>query len=240
MSDAPEPETAAPPEPPPREVNRTKGKLAGKKRGPPKGYRKGIPRTATPRTQADAGSPEMEMAPAPPPPTYSEMPRDSGSFQPEYDGPGVRLSREDRDTNQFEIPAAVRRKLTNAGWDWSFKVITIYNQPVDATELMVADKAGWRPAKVKDFPELMPRGTSPDSTVDRHGQRMFIRPAHLTREAQQDDYNFANAQMNNRMAASREGKSLNTGEQGLADMGNIVRPVQIGLEIQGEYGSHGV
>ena len=246
---APTAEPFPPPDPAPRQVDRTPGPHRaawgtktrnGKpiKRDAP--IRKAPARTAETRTAADVPRPELEMEAAPPPQvSYSNMPRDTEAFEPEYDGTAKRLSREDRDTNQFEIPSAVRRKLTNAGWDWCWQVITIFGQPVDGTQLMIADNAGWRPAKAKNFPELVPRGTSPDSVVERHGQRFFIRPAHMTMKAKQEDYDFAQAQMNGRMQATRAGVGI--GENGgpsLADMGRVVQPVPITFEMEGEFGSH--
>jgi hypothetical protein len=194
-------------------------------------------RSATPRTAADAqpAGPSMFDTPIP----ASRMPRDSGAFTPEYDGPTERISRVDRDTNQFELTPQVQQKLRNSGWSWAFKVMTVYNQPVDGTELLTAANAGWRAAKAKDFPTEVPPGTDPNGTVERFGQRLFIRPAHMTRQAQDEDYRFANAQMQSRMSATQEGKSVRSDEEGLADMGRIVRPVPIKLEMEGESGTHG-
>lgn len=235
----------------PRPVDRTPGKFSssGKKMGRPPGStnkapRQAVPRQATPRvveqrTAEDVVSAASFMAPAPPPISHFAMPRESSEFRPEYDGPGERLSREDRDTNQFELPPGTRQKMVNAGWDWSFKVIAIYGQPVDGTELLMVHNAGWRPARAKDFPELVSPGTEPSATIDRHGQRMFIRPAHMTHAAQEEDYRFAQAQMKGRMQASTEGRSLRSGEEGLADMGNVVQAVPIALKVEGETGTHG-
>lgn len=213
-----------------RRENLRKGreKAAAKRRDAP-------PRTAESRTVKD--TPAMAAAPSPIP--SSRMPRDSGSFSPEYDGPTDRVSRVDRDTNQFELPAALRTKMRNAGWDGTYKVVRILNQPVDGTELLVAANAGWRPAKAKDFPELVPPGTPPEDPVDRFGQRLYIRPAHMTRAAQIEDERFANAQMQSRITASKEGRSVRSDEESLADMGRVVRPVHIALEVEGESGTHG-
>lgn len=193
-------------------------------------------RKTAPRTAEDAASSTESIFAAIP---QSRMPRDSGTFTPEYDGPTERISRVDRDTNQFELTPSVQSKLRNAGWSWAFKVMTVYNQPVDGTELLTAANAGWRAAKAKDFPTEVPPGTDPSGHVERFGQRLFIRPAHMTRQAQDEDYRFANAQMQSRMNQTQEGKSVRSDEEGLSDMGRIVRPVAIDLKVEGESGTHG-
>ena len=228
----PEIEIQAPP------VYRTPGRYAsGKKPGPAKGTkykRNAAHRTApAPRTADDAriASP---MSPIP----SSRMPRETEAWAPEYDGPVERVSRLDRDTNQFELSKPVQKRLARARFSWGWKVTTVYNQPVDGTELLAASNAGWRPAKAKDFPEEVPPGTDPNSTIERFGQRLYIRPEHLTRQAQNEDYQFAQAQMQSRMNATQEGRSVNSSEESLSDLGKLVRPVAISLEVQGESGTH--
>lgn len=230
--DGPQIEIQAPP------VNRTPGRFAsGKKPGPAKGYkqkRKAQLRTAPQRTADDVQAPAPRMSAIP----ASRMPRDTDAWTPEYDGPVERVSRLDRDTNQFELSKPVQKRLTRAKFSWGWKVTTVYNQPVDGTELLAASNAGWRPAKAKDFPEEVPPGTDPNATIERFGQRLYIRPEHLTRAAQNEDYQFAQAQMKSRMTASQEGRAVNSNEESLADMGKLVRPVAISLEVQGESGTH--
>lgn len=169
------------------------------------------------------------------------MPRETEGFHPEYDGPKERTSRIDRDTNQFELSPPLKVKLRAAGWDATWKVITVYNQPVDGVELLVADNAGWRAARAKDFPSEVPRGTDPHALVERFGQRLYIRPMHMTRAAQDEDRRFADAQMQSRMVANQEGRRVGPDQDSpaLADMGHIVRPVAIKLEMEGETGTHG-
>jgi hypothetical protein len=219
-----------------RVENLAKARAAGAKQRAEK--RASEPRTATPRTAATAApvarAPEAQS---------SRMPRDSGLFSPEYDGPTARPSRDERDVNKFEPPAKTLKKLKLSGWDVAWKVTTIFNQPVDGVELLEATNAGWRPAKAKDFPELVPTGTDPNGTVDRFGQRLYIRPAAMTRQAIADDYNRANEVMKSRMAANQEGARIgssgDTDDPALSDMGRIVRPVAISLEVEGEMGTHG-
>lgn len=213
-------------------------KAAGKKRGP---YQKRTveQREAETRTAADAGSGGIFDAPT----AGIRMPRETGEFNPEYEGPGERMSRLDRDVNQFELPKSLRTKLRNAGWDAAYKTVKVLMadiQEVDSTEIRAAYSAGWRPAKAKDFPELCVPGTNPDATIDNNGQRLFIRPLTLTRKAQEEDLQFANQQMQSRMQATTEGRSVLSNEEGLSDMGKVVRPVHIALEVQGETGTHGV
>jgi hypothetical protein len=215
-------------------VDRSRGPFAQRGAAPKKSVsRKAPTRSTPPRGAADARADDIFGAGAP-----ARMEREQG-FNPDYDGPKERVSRVDRDTNQFELPAALQRKLVTAGWSWAFKVITVYNQPVDGTELLVAENAGWRAAKAKDFPELVPKGTSGDSPVERFGQRLYIRPASMTRQAQNEDYQFANAQMQNRMRANVEGARLgseNGNDPALSEMGRVVRPVHITFNREEEFG----
>lgn len=232
---APQVEIQPPPSSP--TPNRTPGRFATakKKPGPAKGFkRKAAARTAPPLRTADDVQTPVRVSPIP----ASRMPRDTDAWQPEYEGPVERISRVDRDTNQFELSQAVQKKLKRGGWSWAFKVVTVYNQPVDGTELLAAQNAGWRPAKAKDFPEEVPPGTDPNAAVERFGQRLYIRPERMTRQAQDEDYRFAQAQMQSRMTASQEGKSVRSDEESLSDMGRVVRPVAISLEVQGESGTH--
>lgn len=212
-------------------VVRTRGPYhthATKKTGARKGYqRKAVPRAA--ETRADVPLPQAPR-----------MTRVDEGFQPDYDGPTRRPTRDDRDVNKFEPPAAVLQKLRVSGWSVEWKVITVYNQPVDGTDLLEAQNAGWRPAKAKNFPELVAAGTDPEGPVERFGQRLYIRPAEMTRQAQLDDYNRAQEVMKSRMGATQEGRSVRSDEEGLSDMGRVVRPVAIQLNVEGESGTHGV
>jgi hypothetical protein len=221
--------------------DRTKGplwqaSLAAARQG---ASRVSVQRTAAQRTEDDVSgheAPQMARQES------RDMPRDSGAFSPEYDGPGERMSRLDRDVNQFELPAKLRRKLHNAGWDACYKVVKVMLadvRDVDGTELRAAFSSGWRPAKAKDFPELCMPDTGPNDSIDNNGQRLFIRPLHLTHKAQEEDRKYADAQLQSRMVASQEGRSVIGNEESLADMGRIVRPVAIKLEMEGETGTYG-
>lgn len=237
FSDTPSPYSSSPP-------MRNPGPLL-RAAAPKKGWPKGKPRTATVRTEPIRTEDDVSSAAASMGQVQVEqgirMPRESGEWSPEYDGPGERASRLDRDTNQFELPRVVRERLRNAGWDASYKVVKVLLadvNEVDGTELRAAYGGGWRPAKAKDFPEIVMPGTPPNATIENNGQRLFIRPLHLTHKAQAEDEKFAHAQMRSRMEASQEGRLVKGDEEGLSDMGRIVRPVHIQLDVEGESGVH--
>lgn len=195
------------------------------------------PRRSPPRTAADIphAAPRFET-----PQTESRTARrDDGMFSPDYDGPAERISRTDRDVNQFELPKDLLTKMHRSGWDARWIVITVLNQPVDGTELLTAHNAGWRAAAAKDFAALVPPGTAPKSAVERFGQRLYIRPLHMTRKAQAEDAAAAREAMQSRMAASQEGRLIRNDEEGLSDMQRLVRPVSISLEVEGEAGTRG-
>jgi hypothetical protein len=155
------------------------------------------------------------------------------SFAPLYEGTGTRANRDSRDVGQFEIPERVRR----AGWDGQWMARTIYGEPIPGSQTLAIRRAGWAPAKAKDFPEFVPDDANPDENVVLDGQQLFIRPLNLTHRAQTEDYRTAVAQQESRMQATRDGRSLDPDAEGLADMSRVVRTVPITLEVEGETGS---
>jgi len=146
------------------------------------------------------------------------------------EGPVTRVSRNDRQINNFPVPASGKKP----GRDYMYITITVLGEPVTTPPITEFYEGGWRPEKAKDWPTVVAPGTPPDAPVDRLGQRLFSRPMQFTIEARQEDYNAAEQQRRDRMQGAIEGRP--TGEQGLAGLRGIrVEPAEI--QIEGEIGS---
>ena len=103
------------------------------------------------------------------------------------------------------------------------------------SELQDAREAGWRPERASDWPTLVDPDASPDSAVERGGQRLYGRPIHLTMEARQEDFNVAQEQQNDRMNAAAAGKSARRNEEGIPT-GRAVRVTPGNIVIEGVAG----
>ena len=149
--------------------------------------------------------------------------------------PVTRVSREARDINRFAIPM----NRIKPGWDVEFKTITVLNEPVSNSIMMDIHRAGWRPERAKDWPELCPPGTPPDAAIEWDGQRLYGRPKEFTMQARDEDYRMATRQLADRAQSAQEGRlARRDGEgEGLSDMGRVVQPVPLGISIEGEVGS---
>ena len=143
-----------------------------------------------------------------------------------------RLSREERDVDKFALPA--RRK--KPGWDYEWKTFMVINQPVEAAQMREVFDGGWRPEKAKDWPEMVMPGTPPDAAVEQYGQRLYGRPMQFTMQARKEDKDFADRQMRDRLVGAQQGRL--DGGSGLADMGNVVQPVPLGVSLEAEVGSY--
>lgn len=141
----------------------------------------------------------------------------------------TRVSRTSVASDVFWIPVG-RKKL---GWDYEYKAIRVLGQPVDGSEESLWYQQGWRPEKARDWPELCPPGFVGES-VERGGQRLYGRPAHLTAEAKAEDYAAAEQQKMDRVRAAADGRASGGA---IADVKGVnVKP--LGLEIQGEAGTY--
>lgn len=182
-------------------------------------------RTAGERTEEDAAA--IGIA-ASAPSARAEMPR-----EPEPEGPLRRRTRQQRTADTFEVPL----RFQKPGWDYEWRTLTVFNQPVDASDITTAYEAAWRPEKAADWPTLVLPGTAPDAPVIRGGQQLFGRPRHFTQEARQEDYEAALEQQTVRLRGSAEGRAT-SGGQNLSDIPGVrVRPLS--LDIEGEHGSYG-
>lgn len=160
--------------------------------------------------------------------TVKDAPR-AAPVREDIEGSITRMSLEDRQITSFDLPMQRRKP----GWDYKWEAITIMGQRVDRAVLRDAHKAGWRPEKAKDWPELMEGyvGTfDPEGPVEEGGQMLMGRPLHLSQEAQLETYNKAKMQERDRMQAASTGQGVG-GQEGLAN----IRGVQVrnsSLEVQ--------
>jgi hypothetical protein len=150
---------------------------------------------------------------ATPMPAEREMPVSARSPNPTDDleafidglGDGRTLTREGRrggaDTT-FEVPQQGRRQ----GWDYQWWVTHVTGQEEDPSYFVRIQNGGWVPTPAAHFPQLCPVGWA-RKTIDREGQRLFMRPQRLTDEANAEQRQMAYEQKANRLAAAQSGDS---------------------------------
>jgi len=199
-------------------------------RGPDKAPRKvkrgAVVRRAAPRQSEDRQAHDTARAGVgqdPGPIGKAEPAREAVTFEE----PIRRVSRGDRQDKSFDIPSHRKRQ----GWDYEFKTIRVLGQPVDAADLLDVRQGGWRPEIAKDWPELVDVGVSPDSPVERYGQRLYGRPMNLTIEARREDLQYAQEQQRDRTLAAASGRSAVRGEEGIpTHRGTRAVPVEMQIE----------
>ena len=148
----------------------------------------------------------------------------------EYTAEAVtRVRREDRQANSFDLPSHRKKR----GWDYEWKTCRVLNQPVDASDFQEIRRAGWRPEKAGDWPELSEPGMAADAPVEMRGQRLYGRPMHLTQEARQEDMEYAVRQQRDRTQAAATGKSAIRGGEGGMTNDRGVRSVPMEISIEG-------
>ena len=116
----------------------------------------------------------------------------------------TRRSRHDRDVEGISFP----ERLKKPGWDYQgmpVRIMNADNTRVDEAELIMWEDQGWRPCLVRDYPTLAARGANPDSAIETRGIRWYTRPKHLTLEAQEEDFNYAEQQRRDRTVAAATG-----------------------------------
>lgn len=140
------------------------------------------------------------------------------------EAPVERLTRRSRrgDTNAWDIPMHLRKP----GWDYQWWTMTVHGQQVDGGDVAEIYEGGWRPAKAKDFKEILsPHWDKP--TVERQGQMLYTRPMHLTMEARQEFYEKAEEQKRDKLQAAMASAG-----------GKIGRPIVEQFQLEGEVGVH--
>lgn len=121
--------------------------------------------------------------------------------------PITRKSRRHGSNDLFELPKSMMRSGWAYGW-WAFSVA---GQPIDASTEVDWLDGGWRPVrpselKAEERRALCPPGWS-SNTIERHGQRLYKRPMHLHKEAQEEDYYRAREMRDERMRQALVGDS---------------------------------
>ena len=151
------------------------------------------------------------------------------------DGPVHRQPMSEQATTLMEIP----RHLIKPGWDVQWIPFAIYNEPVDGHQITLARNAGWRPAKARDFREIVDPTLPDDAPVERYGQRLFLRPLQMTLDAKAEQYRAAMEAQKAHSQASAEGRTVrNDDGPGVSGMGSVIRAVPGGLTIEGETGTY--
>lgn len=118
-------------------------------------------------------------------------------------GDGSMLTRESRRGGQdttFDVPKQGRRP----GWDYQWWPTHVIGQEVDPSAFVRIQNGGWVPVPASHFPQLCPVGWA-RRTIDREGQRLFMRPERLTQEALAEQNQQAYEQKANRLAAAQTG-----------------------------------
>jgi hypothetical protein len=142
-----------------------------------------------------------------------------------------RVSRNDRQIGAFHVP----KHLQKRGWDYQYLVITVYTQPVDRADLNSYEQdGGWRPVPASDMPGL----ASNSGFIETRGQRLYMRPMHLTQQAKQEDWEAAEQQKRDRVQGAIDGRVQ--GHEGISD----IRGIRLAREatnviVEGEVGVHG-
>ncbi len=124
-------------------------------------------------------------------------PRDESAveYSPEgrvvaYSSMGERLTRKrTTSTDAFDIPL----DIIPPGFSYQWNAIEVTGQPQTATMITMAEN-GWRPVPAgRHEGRFMPAGYSPEGPIIRDGLRLEERPIELTREAQREERQKANA-----------------------------------------------
>lgn len=178
-------------------------------------------RTAETRTAADVGRFDPSIGP---------MQAKRAEPTREVDTPEVvtRVRRDQRDSGWADLPQNRRKQ----GWDYEWKVIRVYNEPIDSSDMLEVRNAGWRPETAANWPELVEPGTSPDMPIERRGQRLYGRPYSLTLEARQEDLTEAYRQQRDKTMSAASGKSAVRGEDGIPNQRGV-RSVPMEISIEG-------
>lgn len=178
-------------------------------------------RTAETRTAADVGRVDPSIRPM-------QAKRAEPTREASMPEVITRVRRDQRDSGWADLPQHRRKP----GWDYEWKVIRVYNEPVDSSDMLEVRNAGWRPETAANWPELVEPGTSPDTPIERRGQRLYGRPYSLTLEARQEDLTEAYRQQRDKTMSAASGKSAVRGEDGIPNQRGV-RSVPMEISIEG-------
>lgn len=131
----------------------------------------------------------------------AEMTPEERAIQDIIESGGAGLTRQSVQAGaDFDIPLRGRVE----GWDYQYWPVKIVGQEVDPSVLVEYRRGGWIPVPASHFPQLRAPG-SQSTTIDRHGQRMYMRPMRLTEEAKAEAHKLAYEQKAHRLAAAQAG-----------------------------------
>lgn len=103
---------------------------------------------------------------------------------------GSRRRRKDK----FYVPPEAIPK----GWCVEWKRVSCLGMKEEVDYEMDLYDAGWKPASPSQFSMLIPEGFE-GKTIDRGGMRLYIRPAHMKKEAQRLDHEEAVGQVRDKL-----------------------------------------
>jgi hypothetical protein len=119
----------------------------------------------------------------------------------EHYSDGAALTRESRTSgSEFDIPQRGQRQ----GWDYQWWPTHVVGQEIDPSGQTEIARGGWIAVPASHFPTLCPPGWR-RATIDRQGQRMYMRPMRLTQEAIAEQKQMAYEQKASRLAAAQAG-----------------------------------
>lgn len=135
----------------------------------------------------------------------------------------TRRSRAGETDSRLDIPDEYKRP----GWDYEWKTSRINGADVDMSDTAQIYEGGWRPVLAASMPKLCSPGWT-GKYISRLGQILYTRPMHLTDEARQEDYDFAERQKFERL------KHASDIEMPKSSM----RSMKPQIEIEGVVGTH--
>lgn len=130
-----------------------------------------------------AGRPGSARLRAPVREPVREAPRDASPQ-------GKRLVRKRRIDDPFHF----NPRIIPDGVSYEWKRMSVYGQQDPEHQVNLRENH-WRPVPASRHPELMPDGYDKQGAITRKGMVLMERPAYLTQEARQEDYEIARAEV---------------------------------------------
>lgn len=155
----------------------------------------------------------------------AEPPVRAASMERSEEEPLRRRKPQSEGDKNFFIPDELLAELDARGLSANWKRLSVYGKEEGASHFMDIEDAGWRPLSLKSFPrfaKLMPTNWTSD-TLDRGGQRLYVRPKSFTQEAEAENLDAARDAVDaqkEKISGSRRGEFERGGR---ADIDPIVR-----------------
>lgn len=130
----------------------------------------------------------------------TEEKKETLSLEPQKRAPGrppkkTRKYKRGDNTKTWDF---VPPELIPEGMSVEWKNISVYGQEVESDYTVRIHDQGWEPANPAQFKAMLPEGWS-KNTIDRRGQRLYIRPQELTDEAKAEEKAAANEQLRGKL-----------------------------------------